>query len=105
MDILTHANTLPWLIDPAGFLTLLNYSLDALALSLLSLLLYAGLHRLLSHPVRLEEAPSLGVRNPLKSGVFPPKADKAFLSDQPTKGVSGTFSMTNHRQEPLSHEA
>jgi hypothetical protein len=48
MDIVTHANTLPWLIGPQDFMSLISYALDGLALSLLLGLLYAGLHRLIS---------------------------------------------------------
>jgi len=105
MDIVTHANTLPWLIDPAGFLTLLEYLLEAVALSLFAVLLYAGLHRLLAHPEAREKQPGVRQQAASVSNAAPVKVEDFARFIQWRNDDMGVTSMTYQQQEQISHEA
>jgi len=49
MDLVTHANTIPWLVEPGFFVAMIAYLIDAVALLLVAGVVYALLHRLLAH--------------------------------------------------------
>jgi hypothetical protein len=52
MEIISHANALPWQIGTTFFMQLINQAISAVALLTITGLAYAGLHRLLSNPSR-----------------------------------------------------
>lgn len=52
MNILTHTATIPWQVGPGFFMTLAAYLLDAVAVTATAFVLYALLHRMLSHGER-----------------------------------------------------
>jgi hypothetical protein len=49
MDIVSHANTLPWQVDTTFFMQLINQAISAVISLTITGLAYAGLHRLLSN--------------------------------------------------------
>ncbi len=49
MTLISHANTLPWLVEPGFFMTLTMLLIDALCAITVVTLLYRILYRLLSH--------------------------------------------------------
>jgi hypothetical protein len=49
MDLVTHSNTIPWLVDPGFFITLIAYMLDATAVTIVVGVVYALLRGVLSH--------------------------------------------------------
>ncbi|MET0029407.1 MAG: hypothetical protein ABW101_17380 [Candidatus Thiodiazotropha sp.] len=51
MSLISHANSLPWLVQPGFFMTLTRLLVNGLFAITAVSLLYRILHRLLSHPV------------------------------------------------------
>ena len=102
MDIVTHANTLPWLIGPQDFMSLISYALDGLALSLLLGLLYAGLHRLIS-----PRTGRTGDRQPQSASPFDAELISAAHSidmKRQRKRPSETRPMASRLEERITHE-
>lgn len=60
MDLVTHANTIPWLVQPGFFVSMIAYLLDAIALLIVAGIGYALLHGSLSHgdDLRLQQNPA-----------------------------------------------
>ncbi len=64
MDTISHANVIPWLIDPGYLLQVVELAMFAVASVALAGLVYAGLYRLLSNRPGLLSAFSGGSLTP-----------------------------------------
>ncbi len=76
MSLISHANTLPWLVQPGFFMTLTLLLINGLAAITVVTLLYRILHRLLAHP------------------------GSAQTSLQQTGGIGGTSQRLTFRRHP-----
>ncbi len=103
MDIVAHANTLPWLIGPQDFMSLISYALDGLALSLLLGVLYAGLHRLMSP--RASRADDRQQQSAPTFDAGPISATHSIEMNRQRRRPSETRPITSRLQERINHEA
>jgi len=105
MDIVTHANTIPWLIDAQGFMTLMSYLIGAVVISTISGLLYAGLYRLLRNHNSLEDQQPDQLTGPTLSDDMTRREEGSSQYRQHISDEQRARFVTDHSQEKIFHEA